>query len=167
MTTPSPQSPASPRERRVTETTRVPMSVPNQKLAVPPIPGFFLYWHLGKNVPTALRAGYSFVEEDEVDIEQHGVANSAETSGSTDMGTRVSISAGPNSFDDDLQPSRLYLMKLPQAWRDQDVVNMGRVNEKVATALRSGMLGAEQDLDKARRYMKQGQDLFFPKAPRA
>jgi len=160
--TPQTSVPANPPAKRVTEATRVPMSLPTTKLSVPEIPGYYTYWHLGKNVPAALRAGYVHVEDDEVELNQVGVANSVEESGSTDMGSRVSISAG-NSLGEDNEPERLYLMKLRMDWHEQDLAGQARRNEDIAIALRSGTIGAEGDPDRNKRYMKAGQDLFYPR----
>jgi len=155
-------NPAQTPQVRVTEATRIPMSVPTMKLAVPELPGFFLYWHLGEDIPRALRAGYTFVEDDELEVEQKGVANSAALSGSTDMGSRISIVAG-SPDEGQIEPQRLYLMKLPNAWREQDEAKRAEVNENIARSIRGGTLGADGDPDVGRRYMKQGQDLFYPK----
>lgn len=160
--TPQTSTPANALARRVTEANRVPMSLPTAKLAVPVIPGYYTYWHLGKNVPTAMRAGYTFVDSEDMDVEQKGVANSAEESGSTDLGTRISVLAG-GTTEDGLDSERLYLMKLPQPWRDSDMMGMAARNEDIAIALRAGKMGAEGDPDVNKRYMKQGQDLFYPK----
>lgn len=162
---PSPQTiiPANAPARRVTETTRVPMSLPTLKLAVPEVPGYFLYWHLGKNVNAALKAGYTFVDGDEVEVEQHGVANGADSDGSTDMGSRLSISAG-KSLNEENEAERLYLMKLPQEWRDNDVAAQLEGSMSIAKALRSGSIGTDKEsgVDRAQRYIKTGQDLFYP-----
>lgn len=155
--------PANAPARRVTEATRIPMSLPTPKLSVPEMPGYYLYWHLGKNVPAALKAGYTHVQEGELEIEQKGIANAAEESGSTDMGTLISIAAGGTVSETDLEPERLYLMKLPEEWRAQDVAAQAQRNEAIAVALRAGQIGAEGDPDRNKRYMKSGQDLFYPK----
>lgn len=165
LTKPSagPQSPASAPATRVTQATRVPMSLPNTKLSVPDMPGFYLYWHLGKNVRAALKAGYTHVEGDELDVEQMGVANSAAESGSTDLGTRISIASGGTISEENLEPERLYLMKLPEEWHQDDVARHAKGSEQVAASLRAGLMGAEGDSDRNKRYMKTGQDLFYPK----
>jgi hypothetical protein len=155
------QNPANTPARRKSEVARVPMSLPNLKLAVPDIPGFFLYWHRGKDVNQALRASYTFVDADELDVEQRNVANDAAESGSTDMGSRISIESGLD--DTGREPERLYLMKLPNDLREQDLEAMADRNEQIAIALRAGTVGAEDDPDRNRRYMKAGQDLFYPK----
>lgn len=154
-------------QRRVTSENRIPMSLPNLKLAVPDMPGYYLYWHLGKNIHWqnggALKAGYTYVDDEELDIEQKGVANAAAESGSTDLGSRISVVAGGTVSDDDLEPARLYLMKLPMEWHEADMAARTAGNEIIARSLRSGLVGAEGDPDKNKRYMKQGQDLFYPK----
>lgn len=154
--------------KRVTEHTRVPMSVPTQRLAVPEIPGYFLYWHRSSDVKRAIDAGYEFVNDDEMTIEQKGVANDASTSGNTDMGTRISIAGGGTVSDDDPSPLRLYLMKLRQEWRDKDDALRDAENEKIASALRAGQVGSEKDdpRDRGKRVLKEGQDLFTPKPKR-
>lgn len=150
-------------QTRVTEATRIPMSTPNAKLAVPEIPGYYLYWHRGANVPRALQAGYTFVSDDEVTVEQKGIANDPAVSGNTDLGTRVSVIAGGTVSETDLSPERLYLMKLPLDWHLQDMAKQEASNEHIARALRGGIIGADQDPDRNKRYMKAGQDLFYPK----
>ena len=161
-------NPANVREKRKTP-TRIPMSVPQLRLEVPEIPGFHLHWFLGTNVPRALRAGYTFVEDDEVDVANMGLADDASRSGNTDLGSRVSVFAG-GLTEGTTEPQRLYLMKLPQELRDEDMAQLEAANERIAAALRSGgnanTHGAapeERGDDRAKRYMKSGQDLFFPK----
>lgn len=154
---------ASPRAKRVTEATRVPMSVPNLRLSVPEIPGYHLHWMLGKNVLRAQRAGYTMVDSGEVDVEQANVANAASESGDSDLGSNISVPAGGTVSDEDHSPERLYLMKLPIEWWEKDQQALEARNDQIAETLRRGMMGAENDPDKAKRYLKQGQDLFFKK----
>jgi hypothetical protein len=168
MTTPS-TNPANPAPKRVTEATRIPMSVPRQRLAVPEIPGFHLHWFLSQNVHRAVQAGYSFVEDDEVDVVNSGVADDAASSGSTDMGSRVSRFAG-GLVQGTTEPQRLYLMKLPQEWRNADMKKLEETNERIAAALRggntpgpNGASAPEATGDRGKKYLKAGQDLFFPK----
>lgn len=162
-------NPANPLAKRVTEATRIPMSLPQLKLAVPEIPGYFLYWHLGKNVPRALKAGYEFVQEDEVEVNNTDLAGDAGASGNKDMGSRVSVFAG-GMEDGTMEPQRLHLMKLRQDWRDADMAALEERNESIARALRGGQTPDGQQAppgetpeDRLRKYMKKGQDLFFPK----
>lgn len=156
-------NPANQTVKRASDVDRVPMDMPNLKLAVPQLEGFYLYWHLGKNVSRAMRHGYAFVEADEVDIEQTGIANDREASGSTDLGTRVSISAGQSG---EAEEERLYLMKLPLELHEKDMELKTQRNEDIAVQLRAGLIGAGDDPDRNKRYMKDGQHLFYPKAKR-
>lgn len=162
-------NPANPAPKRVTEATRIPMSVPQLRLTVPEIPGFHLHWFLGTNVQRAIQAGYTFVEDDEVEVVNTGIADDAASSGSTDMGSRVSKFAG-GLIQGTTEPQRLYLMKLPQEWRDADIKKLEETNERIAAALRggnapgpNGALTGESATDRGKKYLKAGQDLFFPK----
>lgn len=156
-------NPANPRAKRVTAVTRIPMSAPRQKLEVPEIENFHLHWFLARNVPSAQAAGYEFVGQDEVELNGVGVAEGSEDSGHTDLGSRVSIIGGLDARD---EPERLYLMKLPSEWWLADQQRLEERNERIAAALRGGIVGAEKDPDIAKRYLKQGQDLFIPKKKR-
>ena len=165
----TPDNPANPPRKRVTEGSRIPMSLPQTKLAVPEIPGYYLYWFLGQNIARAQKAGYEFVDQDECELTSTGLADDASTSGSTDLGTRVSAVAG-GLIEGTVEPQRLYLMKLRQEWRDKDVEAIEATNERIASALRGGtpMAGngagpAETGQDRLNRYLKKGQDLFMPK----
>ena len=68
------QNPANAPQTRVTEATRIPMSLPELKLAVVDIPGYHLHWFRGARVPRALQAGYEYVDSSEVSIQRTGLA---------------------------------------------------------------------------------------------
>lgn len=166
---PSAPNPSNLPEKRAREATRIPMSVPQLKLEIPEIPGLHLHWMLGTNVSRALRAGYRFIEPDEVDMVNSGLADNVETQGSTDMGSRISAHAG-GLVEGTTEPQRLYLMGLPQELWEQDQQALEARNEQVAAALRGGqpMPGSasstgEQAVDVKARYLKTGQDLFIPR----
>jgi hypothetical protein len=97
-------------EQKGTRRARIPMSVPMRKLEVPEIAGFHSHWFKDSNIGRAIMAGYAFVEFNEVPVNQRNVAGDYEMSGSTDLGSHVSVSAGIGS---DSKPERLTLMKLP------------------------------------------------------
>ncbi len=158
------KNPANPAERRVTEATRIPMSVPEARLAVPEMEGFHLHWFLEKNLEAAMRAGYEFVEEGDVDVVNRDlIADDAAMSGSTDLGTRISILGGQTP-DARGHIERLVLMKIKQEWWEADQQALEARNDKIAQALRGGDLGAEGDPDRDKRYLKQGKNLFYPKS---
>ena len=167
------KNPANAPAKRATSATRIPMSVPQLRLEVPAIPGMHLHWFLSKSIPRAKKAGYTFVEDDEVDLANFGLADDASNSGNTDLGSRVSQFAG-GMVEGTSDPQRLYLMKLPQDLRDEDCAALEATNEKIAAALRGGQTGpsgvgaAPQETpgDRGKRYLKAGQDLFIPKSRR-
>lgn len=121
------------------ERTRIPMSLPQQKLSVPDIPGYHLHWMNGNpaRIQAALQAGYEFVDQDEVTVNNLGLADDAGSSGSTDMGSRVSVLAG-SGVDTTGQAERLYLMKIKQEWWEEDQRVLEDRNEQIATTLRGG-----------------------------
>jgi len=126
------------------ERQRIPMSVPNPKLAVPDVPGYHLHWMLGtpSRIAQAMKAGYEFVDPDEVDVVNTGLADDASSSGNTDLGTRVSVVAGSGT-DSNGQEERLYLMKIPQEWWETDQKQLEDKNEGIAAAIRGGTAGRD------------------------
>lgn len=153
-------NPANALPKAAQDVDYAPMDLPFLKLAVPELPGYYMYWHLGKNVPRALKSGYTFVEADEVELVNSGIANDRTADGSTDLGSRLSVSAGASGAEDE---ERLYLMKIPLAIHERHMVMKTNRNEEIAVQLRAGMMGAEGDPDRNKRYMKEGQTLFYPK----
>lgn len=99
---------------------RIPLSVPRRKLEIPEgtCPGFVLYWFLNPNVPAAIDAGYEFVLTNEIVLNQTNPANSADSSGNTDLGTQVSILG--NKSGENGEPERLVLMKIREEWWRED-----------------------------------------------
>lgn len=115
------------------DTSRVPMSIPLRKLEVPEIPGYHLHWMNGDpaRIAQAQRAGYEFVDADEVNLLNTGLANDSALSGNADLGSRVSIVSGEGV------PS-LFLMKLKEEWWEEDQSTLEDRNEQVAASLRGG-----------------------------
>lgn len=168
--------------RTAGERKRIPLSVPQRKLETPEIPGFYLRWFRGtpQRLAQAERAGYSFVSEDEVDLNNIGLGGDATKSGNTDLGSRVSVIEG-GEVDGAGQAVRLYLMKQPMEYRNEDNAISQERNDSVADALtsqyRQGQLGRgaagappETAEDTAARYvdMKRTRvpDLFRKKRVR-
>lgn len=137
--------------------TRIPMSVPQQKLVIPEIPGFHLHWMLGtpERLAQAKRAGYVFVEHGEVEAVETGLANDALGDGSSDMGSQVSVVAG--GTDGAGQPVRLVLMKLKQEWWDEDQRALEAKSDALIDSLRAGRIDAGQagelQSDRQKRYV--------------
>jgi hypothetical protein len=137
-----------------TERTRIPMSVPRQKLSVPDIPGWHLHWMLGtpERLAQAKQAGYVFVDSEEVEVTNTSIADGSEVHGSTDLGSRVTLVAG-GDMESNGQPVRLVLMKLRQEWWEADQRKLEEKSDQLAQQLRSGSINAGSDPDAAQRYV--------------
>lgn len=149
--------------------TRIPMSMPLQKLQVPDIPGYHLHWMNGTpaRIAQALKGGYTFVDPEEADVVNTGLADSANASGNTDMGSRVSIVAGGGAGEDGKE-QRLYLMKLPLELWEEDQRALESRNEQVAASIRGGQDTSANQYGSDNRYIpeaarKNVANLFTPK----
>lgn len=153
-------NPANNIEHQVIPDNYIPMSAPIQRLQVPKKDGFVRYWFRGDagRIHRAQQAGYRFVDQSEVKVNNFDLGGDASKSGSTDMGSRVSIITGDQTFDG--QPARLYLMEIPEELYEKGQEFLRNANEAVAAALRSGLIGSdatgESAGDKASRYAKNG-----------
>jgi hypothetical protein len=152
-----------------TRSSRVPMSVPQQRLAVPEIPGYHLHWMIGDQhrIQAALRAGYEFVDEGETSLSDYGLGNSE--GGNSDLGSRVSVLAS-RAPGDDGSSQRLYLMKIRQEWFDEDQAALEARNEQIAATLRGGEVSGGE-YGNENRYIPQAHrnavaNLFTPKRGR-
>jgi len=146
----------------------IPMSAPVQRLQVPEKEGFVRYWFRGdyNRLQRAQQAGYRFVDPSEVRVNNFDVGGDSKNSGSTDLGTRVSITTG-DDMGPDGQPNRLYLMEIPIELYEYGQKLLQERNDSVAEALRAGLIGSddtgESARDKSARYSKTGvPDLFNP-----
>jgi hypothetical protein len=163
-------NPANAPEKRKEVRGRIPMSLPQQKLSVPDLPGYHLHWMIGKadRLAQAERAGYSFVSQDEVDMNTVGIASGLDDSGHTDLGSRVSHISGVDETGG--QPTRLYLMKLPLEYWEEDQAKLGKVNENIAAVMRGerGFQATGEGMDNSNRYAKGdgNKNLFQPKSRR-
>ncbi len=148
------------------ERTRIPMSVPRQKLQVPDIPGYHTHWMLGtpQRLAQAQAGGYTFVDNDEIQALGFGFADSPEVSGSTDLGSRVSVVAG-NETDTSHQAVRLYLMKIKQEWWDEDQAALAARNDSVMETIRGGNINTGTH-DASGRYGKpENRNILRPLTP--
>lgn len=161
-------SPANRASRR-SDSVRIPMSAPRQKLSVPEIPGFYMYWMKGTpdRLEQALDSGYEFVDRKETSLPNHSLGGDTSLEGNSDLGTRVSVLAG-EELGADGQPIRLYLMKIKQEWHEEDLKAQGAQSEKLRSTLLSGQVGSEQDRgagDNQARYVgsETNRNMFQPK----
>lgn len=159
---PQTSNPAERPGRSRAERQRVPMSVPVQKLQVPEIPGYHLHWFRGTpdRIARAQQAGYEFVDQEEVILNNLDLGGESAESGNMNMGSRVSVVSG-DEIGRDNQPVQLILMKLrEELWR-QDQEGVVDRSEQIASALRGGQVGAgmaggERPGDVATRYIPVG-----------
>lgn len=160
-----PTSPANGKARKA-ERQRIPMSTGQQKLAVPEIPGYHLHWMLGtpERIQQAQNAGYTFVDQDETELVSLQIGGDARKTGNTDLGTRVSALAG-SEIGIDGQPVRLYLMKLPQEYREDDLRAQEAKSNHVREAIQAGDVDAGQGGDRSNRYVgsQTSSNMFQPK----
>lgn len=112
---------ANPANKGVTRENRVSMSVPQAKLAVPKIPGYRTYWFNNEagRIEKALKAGYVFVEPEEVEMPGGQLGSNDAESRNTDLGSRVSMIGGGLTRHN--EPVRLYLMKIPEEYFQDDM----------------------------------------------
>jgi hypothetical protein len=154
-------NPAEPPAKADPARKRIPMSLPHRRLAVPALPGYVLRWIRGDRdrLLRAQQAGYSFVERDEIEVGSPGIADNPLSDGNTDMGSRVSRSAGDSS-----EGLRLYLMKLPQEYWDEDQKEVDAQQEQIIDQLRgAGIPATDPDMDNTNRYYKPGnRNIFQP-----
>lgn len=131
---------------------RIPMSAPMAKLTTPDIPGYHLHWindYPGR-INQAIRAGYQFVEQEEVHVNSRDIAGDRSEFGGTDLGTRVSIVVGT---DDKGKELRGYLMKIRSEWYTQDQSVIQDRIDGLYSAMREGKQNTGGS-DGSNRYVK-------------
>lgn len=131
------------------ERKRIPMSVPVQKLEAPEIPGYHLHWFRGDaaRIQRAMDGGYERVLDGEISLNNVSLGGNSAVSGSTDMGSGVSIVAG-KELGPDGQPIRMVLLKIKQAWYEEDQKLVEDRNDQVANSITGGLAGAAVASDK-------------------
>jgi hypothetical protein len=149
-------NPASAPEATRARPPRVPMSEVRQRLQVPELPGWRLYWFKDENVPAAQDAYYEFVKRGEISTNPTGIGSNAAESGNTDLGTNVSIIAGQNAAG---QPVRLNLMKLKLEYYNEDQKVIERRNSQIMQAI----FGDEAKMFDSEGNMKDRDPLTYRK----
>lgn len=144
------------------------------KLEVPSREGYVRYWFRGEpgRLRQAMQAGWTFVNPDEVKLNNFDLGGDAKNSGNTDMGSRVSVISG-GDVDSAGNPNRLYLMECPNHLYELGRKALNETNDGIATALRGGTLGegaagnpGETPADVANKTRKVTASLFTPKTRR-
>lgn len=148
------------------ERERIPMSVPVQKLSVADIPGFHCHWIRGgqARISQALRAGYVFVKEDEVDLNRIALASGMSDTGNQGLGSNVSVIAGT---DEKGHAQELFLMKLPLHMWKEDQAALADLQEVRASQIRGDKGFDDPAGGNEHRYSRKEQaNLFTRKGPR-
>lgn len=140
---------------------RIPMSVPQRRLDVAEIPGYKMFWILGKpdRMAQAEAAFYELVRQGEVEMHDKRIGADL-AHGSTDLGDLVSVVAG-DELDAAGQPIRLYLMKVRNEYYEEDLAVVEERNSRVVDALRGqfnrgavgGLAPNEDSADAGNRYV--------------
>lgn len=155
MTTPekapiNPANAVTPQRR-----ARIPMSVPQRKLEVSEIPGYHLHWFRDDNINRAVQAGYEFVEDKEVHLNQSGVGTSKDITGNSDLGSRVRVVSGTAA---DGNAEHLTLMKIRNEYWEEDRKAIENRNADVMSAIfrDEQVLGSEKVSaeDRSQSYVK-------------
>lgn len=146
----------------INEESRIPMSLPHMMLEVPEIDGYVMHWFADRpgRISRAIAAGYTFVEQEEVKINNFGLASDLnKESGNTDMGSRVSVHGGVAEGGGS---ERLYLMKIKKEWYDKDMMLREESSDRVVKTLRQGLTGVEKEsmVEQTKRYAKSTDNLF-------
>lgn len=135
------------------ERRRIPMSIPVRRLECPDLPGFHLHWFLEPNVNRALQAGYEFVEDTEIPLNQKSVGTSSSISGNQALGSHVEIIHGVGQ---DGKPSKLILMKIKEEWYREDQKVLADRNLQTVQAIfkQEALPQTPSGTDPSNRYVK-------------
>ena len=163
--TPSKANPSQEKEDLSIPAGYKPMSVGMRRLEVPEKDGWHRHWFRSApgNIARAKQAGYRFVDQEEVDLNDFDLAGNGESKG-TDLGSRVTVTSGDGQ-------DKLVLMECPQhLYEYGQEIHMQEVH-KTAEALKGGMLGKEKSGetkgDTQQRYAElsvKGRNLFTRKS---
>lgn len=163
-------NPAEQKRKAISLKDLQPMSKGVPKLEVPEKEGYVRRWFRGDpgRIQRAMRAGWTFADANEVELNNFDLGGDAKADGNTDLGTRVSVISGDEA-DSTGQPSRLYLMECPEEVYAYSRGFQADRNESIAEALRGGKIGAgyegesDEEIDTTRYVKGAVPDLFKPK----
>ena len=144
-----------------------PLTGSTLRLEVPEKLGWHRHWFRGTpaRLQRAAQAGYRFVDHEDVDVNNFDLAGDSKGSGSTDMGTRVSVVSGDGAEANN-QPSRMYLMECSDEIFAYAQSILQQQVDSTADALRGGSIGSreagESSEDSEKRYTtKTGKNTLF------
>ncbi len=134
-----------------------PMSNGVQKLSVPDRAGYKRRWFRGDpgRIARARQAGYTHVDKSAVDLNNFDLGGDTSVSGSTDLGSIVSVISGDEAGPDG-QPGRLYLMECPIEYYEASRAFIDDRNDSIVEALVGGTVGNNEEAGK--RYSSISKD---------
>lgn len=134
MNTPAnPATQATPPSRN--ERKRIPMSVPQQKLEVPDVPGMHRHWFRENRVARAIQGGYEFVQAKDAPLNQKGIGTAPGVSGNMDLGSHIRVSSG---VGEDGHAEWLVLMEIREEWWLEDQAAIAARNAQTMSAIFRG-----------------------------
>ena len=139
-----------------------PMTGGTLRLEVPEKPGWHRHWFRGTpaRIGQAIKAGYRYVDADDVDINNFDLAGDSAKDGNSDMGTRVSIGTGDG-------PTRMYLMECSDEIFAHAQSFITKQSDQLAATVRGGTIGSdssgESGEDRKQRYIdkRTGKNSLF------
>lgn len=146
------------------ESLWVPMSAPVARLSVPQKPGWHRHWFRNDpgRIERAQRAGYRFVDPNEVSVIGKSMGGSPEEGGNSDLGTRVSVAAG--GFADNGQAQRLYLMECPAHLYKRNLAMLQKDTDGTVEALSAGRGGSQDNnAEQGNTYVRGDLPALFKK----
>ena len=152
------RGPGRPRaDREIQTRKRRPMSIPMRKLEFPERPGFHRHIinDVGGRLQQALDGGYTFVDKNDVQLNEVGV-----TPGNADLGSRVSTPVGTDEHGKAIFG---YLMEIPQEWFDEDQKVIHDRNDQVDKAILGGKIGVDNEdaSDRGRKGLRYTKDVQY------
>lgn len=161
-------NPANTVEKRELPANFQPMSAGVKRLEVPERAGYHRRWFRSDpgRIAKAQRAGYTFVDPRDVDLNNHDLGGDAKVSGNTDMGSSLVSVVSGEGLDQTGQPQRLYLMECPIEYYKASQKVLEERNDAVAEALKgNNMQGSDDETmsDREKRYMKGQAPALFTK----
>lgn len=139
-----------------------PMTGGTLRLEVPEKPGYHRHWFRGTpaRLAQAMQAGYTFVDPDDVDINNFDLAGDSNKTGNSDLGTRISVGTGDG-------PTRMYLMECTNEIYEYAQGLLTKQSDAIADTLRGGTIGSdrsgESGSDVEKRYIdkRTGKNSLF------
>ena len=156
-------NPASDPEAAFDESTWIPMGAKVGRLKVPEKPGWHRHWFRNEpgRIERAMQAGYRFVDSAEISMIPQQLGGSVEQTGSTDLGSNVSVAAG--GYGDNGQAMRLFLMECPMRLYERAKAMLQQDTDNTVEALAAGRGNKDDYAEKGNSYVRGDTPKLFRK----